>query len=66
MAQRVYKNWLIETYGGHCTIRRFSCTKDGLYFWRFKLSEAKETIDALESGQEFETIPELYRKSLYN
>lgn len=60
-----YKGWEIEGVGGFCTIQHFWAKKDGLAFWRFKLKEAKMSIDYLEKGMAFEVLEPLYRKSLY-
>jgi len=65
--QQYYKGWSVEKYGGFCTIKRYSASKNDDWFWMFKLREVKNVIDSLESNNlYFKDIDELYRKPLYS
>ena len=64
--KRQFRGWEIEGIGGFCTIRRFVCIKDNQWFWRFKLKEAKETInDLVENRITLHDLSPIYTKSLY-
>jgi len=65
MITRDYKGWLIKTYGGHITIRRFVASRGSESFWRFRLREAKADIDQYEKTGSLNHLGNLYRKSLY-
>lgn len=66
MTTRGYKGWLIETYGGHITIKRFVASRGTDFFWKFRLREVKADIDQQEKTGNLDHIEELYRKSLYS
>ncbi len=64
--KRQFRGWEIEGVGGFCTIRHFVCTKNNQWFWRFKLKEAKETINVLEDNRlALNELSPIYLKSLY-
>ena len=70
MPVRKYKDWYIETVGGHITIKRFEAEKGDKFdpksnyqwHWAFKLKDCKEICDKRNRGEE---VKELYLKSLY-
>ena len=70
MPIRKYKDWYIETVGGHITIKRFEAEKGDRFnpnsnyqwHWASTLKECKEFCDKRDKREE---IKSLYLKSLY-